>query len=442
MSSMRARVDELRAFAGSVADEGIATAVLLGMGGSSLAPEVMRKVLGAHLLDLIVLDTTHPSAVRNVESMLDLDRTLFIVASKSGTTTETLSHLAYFSSKIGPGHFAAITDPGSPLEERARTEGFRNVFTNPPDIGGRYSALSLFGLVPAALIGADVEVLLEIADEMARACRGTDIEKNPGARLGIAIGEAARDGRDKLTLTRLRPMEALGVWIEQLITESTGKEGKGIVPVVDEPRGTKYGDDRFFVNYMDPPTDPVGGFSIEPVGAQQLGGEFFRWEFATAVAGAILGINPFDQPDVESAKQATRAFLSGSATDAVALPSAREVLDSVKPGDYIALQAYIEPNEANARVLDLYRVRLLIEHGVATTLGFGPRFLHSTGQLHKGGADNVVAIQIVDAEPPRDVKIPGAPYTFGELLRAQADGDAQALHDRGRRVARITTADL
>ena len=442
MTAMRARAPELDTFAAQARAEGFTTAVLLGMGGSSLAPEVLRDTFGARAgIDLVVLDTTHPGAIARVEASLDLDRTLFIVASKSGRTIETLSHLAYFSSKVPASHFVAITDPGTSLGERARAEGFREVFVNPPDIGGRYSALSMFGLVPAALLGIDVGVLLDGAAEMARACEASD---GPGASLGFAIGDAALAGRDKCTIVLPSELRSLGVWIEQLIAESTGKEGKGIVPVVDEPRGEPEdtGDDRLFVAYgeVGVPGDAV--VRLPACSASDLGGEFFRWEFATAVACAVLGINAFDQPNVEEAKAATAAILSGDAVAEPAMDDVPATFATVKPGEYVAIQAYIDPTPENHALLTEARAGLCETLGVATTLGFGPRFLHSTGQLHKGGANNVVCLQIVDPDAGPDTAIPGASYTFGQLIRAQALGDLQALRARGRRVARTSLLDM
>ena len=318
---MRTGVDELETFAERAAADGFETAVLLGMGGSSLAPEVIMRTLGAAegALDLIVLDTTHPVTVQRLTQQLELRRTLFIVASKSGTTTETLSHFAHIWDATPNGNqFVAITDPGTPLETLARDHGFRAVFANPPDIGGRYSALSLFGLVPAAIIGAPLIELLDGASEMRRRCERPAWE-NPGASLGAAMGEFAGSGRDKLTLFLPRPTASLGDWIEQLIAESTGKEDKGILPIVGEPPGAPdvYGKDRVFVKMDEADLQPLddAGHAVvtvsdEVVGAAGLGGEFFRWEMATAVAGHVLGVNPFDQPNVQEAKDATKEILA------------------------------------------------------------------------------------------------------------------------------------
>lgn len=436
MGAMRERAPGLRAFADAVVSDGIRTVVLLGMGGSSLAPEVLRETFGSTAIELIVLDTTHPAAVARVEASLDLDATLFIVASKSGSTIETRSHMAYFSHRAKPDRFVAITDPGTSLEAHARDAGFREVFLNPPDIGGRYSALSLFGLVPAALLGVDLDVLLGAAEAMAEACRAED--GGPGASLGIAIGEAARGGGDKLTLRLPPALASLGVWIEQLVAESSGKEGRGIVPVVDEPALDEYGSDRTFVVYGD--QSAPSATRLPDAGSNDLGAEFFRWEFATAVACAVLGVNAFDQPNVEEAKKAAGEILAEGAGQP-GFDDVEALLGSVQPGDYIAIQAYLDPTPDNTDMLRALRARLGRTYGVATTLGFGPRFLHSTGQLHKGGANSVVCLQVVDRSRDVDVEIPGAPYTFGALLDAQALGDLRALRARGRRVAR-TSLDM
>ena len=454
------QVEDLEAFAASAAADGIAHVVLLGMGGSSLAPEVLATSLERPpgqpgQPELIVLDTTDPAEIAAVEARIDLARTLFVVASKSGTTLETLSHLAYFWERVPDGaHFVCITDPGTPLEATARERGFRRVFANPPEIGGRYSALSYFGLVPAALVGVDLAALLDSAVEMRHACDScVPAADNPGAWLGAALGAAAQAGRDKCTLVLPEGVAAFGGWVEQLIAESTGKRGTGILPVAGEPLGPPavYGDDRLFVALYDPGEGDHEGLEAlqragHPVvtlpfaGPAQLGGEFFRWEFATAVAGHVLGIHPFDQPNVQQAKDATARILDGAAVDA-ATPPLDELLASVGEGDYIALQAFLPRTEAHAAALQAARVRLRDRYRVATTVGFGPRFLHSTGQLHKGGAANGVFIQIA-GEDRDDLAIPGAPYSFGQLKQAQALGDLDALRSLGRRVACATIEDL
>ena len=455
--AMTARIEDLEALAASAAADGIAHVVLLGMGGSSLAPEVFATSFerASGRPELIVLDTTDPAEIAAVEAAVDLARTLFVVASKSGTTLETLSHLAYFWERVPDGaHFVCVTDPGTSLEATARERGFRAVFANPPEIGGRYSALSYFGLVPAALLGVDLVALLESAVAMQHACRScVPAADNPGAWLGAALGAAAGAGRDKCTLVLPEGVAAFGGWVEQLIAESSGKRGTGILPVTGEPLGPPevYGDDRLFVALRGPDGGGHEGLAAlahagHPVvelpfaGPARLGGEFFRWEFGTAVAGHLLGIHPFDQPNVQQAKDATARILGGAAVDA-STPPAGEVLASVGAGDYIALQAFLPRTEAHAAALQATRVRLRDRYRVATTVGFGPRFLHSTGQLHKGGPANGVFLQIA-GDDPDDLPIPGAPYSFGQLKQAQALGDLDALRSLGRRVARVTIEDL
>ena len=437
---MREHMDQLQEFAESCA--GFERIVLLGMGGSSLAPEVFSRTFGGK--PLIALDTTHPEAVLAAEKGGDLRSTLFIVASKSGGTVETLSHFAYFYSKVkDASQFVAITDPDTPLEALARSKGFRRVFLNPADIGGRYSALSYFGLVPAALIGVDVHALLDSAEEMACACaEWVPVSDNPGLWLGALMGEAAKADRDKLTLLLPDEVAAFGAWLEQLIAESTGKEGTGIVPVDGEPPGPPavYGDDRLFVSLgVETALEPSVVIPFE--GANKLGAEFFRWEFATAVAGHILGIHPFDQPNVQEAKDATRRLLEADALPTEPYDDLGALLEGVRPGDYLAIQAYLPRTPENTSRLQAARMKLRDRLRVATTLGFGPRFLHSTGQLHKGGPAIGVFVQVVD-EPSLDLPIPGKPYTFRRLLDAQAAGDLQALRARDRRVARVRLSDL
>jgi glucose-6-phosphate isomerase len=450
VGAMRGRVDELEAFAQAAASDGLGTAVLLGMGGSSLAPEVLMSTFGAAggALELIVLDTTHPATIERVTAELDLDRTLFVVASKSGTTIETRSHLEHFWRLVPDGgRFVAITDPGSPLGDLARQRGFRSCFENPDDIGGRYSALSLFGLVPAALIGAPLHELLDGADAMA-AATGPSVAapENPGAILGATLGEAARAGLDKLTLALPEEIASLGDWIEQLVAESTGKERVGIVPVVGEPLAgpDAYGDDRVFVASGEreglDPLDRAGHLVLRlPYeGEAGLGGEFFRWELATAVAGHVLGINPFDQPNVQEAKDATAEVLAAGRAESPELDDAGALLARVSPGDYVAITAFVDRTAETEAELQRVRRAIRDRHRVATTVGFGPRFLHSTGQLHKGGPDEGVFLQVVDAGRDADVAIPGRAYSFGTLIDAQALGDLRALRARGRRVARVT----
>ncbi len=448
----QARVPEFEMLRQDVIADGFTTALLLGMGGSSLAPEVMHQSFGKrdNGLRLLVLDSTDPRQVADIEATLDLDRTLFIVSSKSGSTIETLSHLAYFWELVPNGRdFIAITDYGTGLERIGRNRKFRAVFINPPDIGGRYSALSCFGLVPAVLCGIDAGALLEQADRMAGFCEpGIPARLNPGAWLGAALGEAALRGRDKLTLVLPAEIESLGHWIEQLVAESTGKQGKGIVPIEAEELGPPdvYGSDRVFVAMGEHPAlDPIEAVGhpvlrIPYEGPLSLGAEFWRWEFATAVACHVLGVNPFDQPNVQEAKEATAVVLAGGGGDA-STPSLEDVLALVRPGDYLAILAYL-PREP-ATLARLRRVRHLLRdrYRVATTVGFGPRFLHSTGQLHKGGPNSGVFIQVVD-EPGVDRPVPGQPYTFAELEAAQALGDLDTLRRHGRRVTRVSLEAL
>jgi hypothetical protein len=401
---------------------------------------------------LTVLDSTDPAEVIVLTQGLDLHKTLFVVASKSGTTIETTSHLAYFWDLIPDGkHFVAITDPGTQLEAVARERAFRRVFLAPDSIGGRYSALSPFGLVPAALIGIDIGALLDRACRMQQACQdNSDAAQNPGARLGAVIGEAAAHGQDKLTLVLPERYAPLGVWLEQLLAESTGKLGKGIVPVDGEPLGAAnlYGPDRIFVTYKDDERleglaaagHPVVRLRIDD--PLDLGAEFYRWEFGTAVAGHVLGINPFDQPNVQQAKDAAAAVLGGKSSDGARRNlSVAELKTQLRPGGYLALQAYMPRDEGLRARLEDVRRRMQARYGVATSLQFGPRYLHSTGQVHKGGPNSGVFVQIVDTVE-QDLPIPGKDYSFGTLLRAQADGDLMALGENVRRATRVSLAEL
>jgi transaldolase/glucose-6-phosphate isomerase len=452
---MRPLVPDLQAFAEGCAADGLADAVLLGMGGSSLAPEVFRSVFGVApgMLDLHVLDTTHPDQILALERRLDLERTLFVASSKSGTTIETRASLAHFWSASGgdAARFVAITDPGTPLADLGIERGFRRVFENPPGIGGRYSALSLFGLVPAALIGADLDGLLDRAERMMAAC-GPEVPaaESPAMWLGAVLGEAGLAGRDKLTLVLPEGIEAFGWWIEQLVAESTGNEGRGIVPVEGEGLGRSevYGDDRLFVGlgeagFLTDLEEAGHPAVVLPFGEPlDLGGQLFEWELATAVAGHVLRIHPFDQPDVGAAKEATARALAAPAGAAPDPGNLSDLLGSVRGGrDYLAIQAFLPRNGATADRLQRVRVGLRDRLRVATTVGFGPRFLHSTGQLHKGGPGTGAFVQVVE-DPNEDLEVPGEGYTFGRLLRAQADGDLQALRDRGRRVVRVGLREL
>jgi glucose-6-phosphate isomerase len=417
---MREDVELLLTFADLVVDR-IDAVVLLGMGGSSLAPEVIKRTFRQETFH--VLDTTHPQAIRDLERQLDLGRTLFISASKSGSTLETRSHTEYFWKRSPAGeNFAAITDPGSALEQLALDRDFGAVFAGEPTIGGRYSALSPFGMVPAALMGIDVERFLTRAVEMAEACRLS--QGNPGLELGLSLGESWKEGRDKVCIS---PNPAgFGLWVEQLIAESTGKDGKGLVPAPEEPND---GPDR---QWQD----------VRIADEYELAQELFRWEFATAVAGSILGINPFDQPNVQSAKDKTAEILaSGDDPQVEPEGSADELFAQARPGDYVAILAFVNPTQANEIRLRALADRAREATGCAVTWGFGPRYLHSTGQLHKGGPDTGLFLQVVD-DTGDEIPIPGQPFGFGKLIRAQAAGDFASLQERGRRAARIRLEDI
>jgi transaldolase / glucose-6-phosphate isomerase len=453
------QLDDVRAFAEELRREGFTDCALLGMGGSSLAPEVLWQTFGASEggLKLHVLDSTHPDAIAALEAKLPLDRTLFLLSSKSGGTLEPRSMHAHFHALAPDGRqWAAVTDPGTSLEQLAREQGFRRVFHGAADIGGRYSALSAFGVVPAALIGADVRGLLERAEVAARAA---DPSLPPGHApalwLGCALGELAKSGRDKLTFVVDPPLRSLGLWLEQLIAESTGKHGKGIVPIADEPLAPPeaYGDDRVFVHLhstqgegdadahakLDALAEAGHPMIAVPFDeALDLGALFFHFELAVAVAGAVIGVNPFDQPDVQSAKDATVATIEAYARDGSfpaeesvrgeqAASALRELLDAkAREGAYVATMAYLAPAPALDAALTQLRTAIRQRTRAATTVGYGPRFLHSTGQLHKGGAPSGVFLQLVDSSDA-NVEIPGQQYDFAALVRAQAIGDGQAL---------------
>mgnify|MGYP005832275485 CR=1 FL=1 len=482
---MAAEMDALNAFAEEIAAEGFDHVVLLGMGGSSLAPQVFMSTF-SHAPGrppLTVLDSSHPAMVRRAADGLDLARTLFIVSSKSGGTIEPLSLFRFFYEAVGKvkgdhgRNFVAVTDPGSGLEALAAQKALRRVFSSPPEVGGRYSALSVFGLVPTALIGVDLPRLLDRALTMAQAAHYcVPTAENPALALGAALGELALAGRDKVTFFASPSVVSLGTWLEQLLAESTGKHGKGLVPVEGEPPAGPegYGQDRFFVylrlegddnEALDKAVDrleaaghPVAHIRLEC--KENLGGEFFRWEMATAAAGAALGINPFDQPDVELAKRKARELMAafqktgrlpaeepaltdgdlqvfGEAGSAASLAAALQAfLEQARPGDYVALMAYTPYGGEIEAGLGRLRLALRDRLRLATTVGYGPRFLHSTGQLHKGGPNTGLFIQITHA-PEADVAIPGEPYSFGTLIAAQAQGDYQALRERGRRLIRF-----
>jgi len=417
---MRERIGDLQRFADEVGSPGVIdTFVLLGMGGSSLAPIVLKQSFGAGSLH--VLDTTHPAMIRHSAEMLDLDRTLFIASSKSGTTLETRSHLDFFWERNGGRgeFFVAITDPGSELEGLARERDFLEVFAGEPTIGGRYSALSPFGMVPAALLGLDLEGFFDRTAEMVEACRAAD--GNPGLELGQQLGEGWRAGRDKVCVDETPG--GFGLWAEQLIAESTGKDGKGLVPAPGEsPEGRDR--QRGEVRLEDP---------------YELGQEFFRWEFAVAVAGSYLEINPFDQPNVQAAKDKTNEVLAAGDVELEPESSPEELFAQANEGDYVAIQAFIDPMQEGKLQALIERARR--ETGCVVTHGLGPRYLHSTGQLHKGGPNTGLFLQVVD-DPGEELPIPGKPFGFARLIRAQAAGDFESLKERGRRVARIRLEDV
>jgi glucose-6-phosphate isomerase len=473
-------IPRLQALAHTVGTEGFTDVVLLGMGGSSLAPEVLRQVLGVApgYPRFSMLDSVDPDAVR--AAMENADTSVFVLASKSGSTIEPNVMAAEARRRVlAAGHaqwgqrFIAITDEHSPLHRRAIAERFREIFVNPADIGGRFSALSFFGLVPAALMGADLHGLTDAAKQMERACRVQTAKDNPGLALGALMAAGAQNGRDKLTLLLPEELQSFGLWVEQLIAESTGKHGKGVVPIVGETVDS-LGSDRLAVSVTvsrDAPDHPV----IERVRAASvplatlpmaditsIGAEFLRWEIATAAAGALMGINPFDEPNVQQAKDATRALLdvytsqnrlpipephaamdgarlalSTAAEDALTGASPISFLQLLRPADYFALLAYLPPGEPeHSAALRQFRTAVGRATGCATMFGYGPRYLHSTGQLHKGGPNNGAFI-VITAEPAPDLPIPGEPFSFGVLEMAQAIGDFQSLDRAGRRALHI-----
>jgi transaldolase/glucose-6-phosphate isomerase len=501
-AAMRPRVAALQALGTEARAEGTRDAVVLGMGGSSLAPEVFARTFGpapGHPR-LTVLDSTHPVAVAGLAARLDLARTLFVVSSKSGTTTEMLSFFYLFWDRAGQSappagrgrHFVAVTDPGTPLARLAQERRFRALVEAPPDVGGRYSALTPFGLVPAGLLGVDLADLLERGREMAEECGGeVAAADNPGLRLGAALGELTLAGRDKVTFAATPGLASFPLWLEQLIAESTGKIGRGIVPVAGEPLGPPeaYGEDRFFVGLLlgdetaglgerldalERAGHPVARFRL--AAPADLAREMFRWEVAVAAAGSVIGVHPFNQPDVQLAKElAGKAMKEQAAAHAAGLDAAAAQgsagaaagegdaaagsgggadgavraaepaalgralagwLAGAGPGSYLGLQAYLAPSDATGAALSALQAELSRRTRFATTLGYGPRFLHSTGQLHKGGPASGRFLQLVDAAD-EDLPVPETSYTFGTLIRAQAEGDRQALLQRGRRVLRV-----
>jgi glucose-6-phosphate isomerase len=479
---------ELRRFVTDIKKSGFKEVVLLGMGGSSLCPEVLRLTFGTKpgFLRLHVLDTTDPGAIAAVDKKINLKKTLFLMSSKSGGTIEVVSLFKYFWARLeksvgkNPGrHFVAITDPDTSLGTLAKEKKFRNIFLSRSDVGGRFSALTFFGLVPAALIGLDIQKLLDRALHMADIC-GPDVpaEDNPGLLLGAWLAAGKEVGRDKMTLVTSPELGSFGLWVEQLIAESTGKDGSGILPVESEAlaRPESYGRDRLFVyvrlkkskkarrdlllDALEKRGHPV--FRIELNDSYDLAGEFFRWEMATAVAGQILGINPFDEPNVSESKANTLKVLARFEADKVLpetppllqeknmkawrlpapakasglSPLINSFLAAKKAGDYLAIMAYVTPSPSHHAALQKFRNKIGQATGLATTLGYGPRFLHSTGQLHKGGGGNGLFIQIT-SDDARDLEIPGSVTRFGILKRAQALGDMLALRNHKRRTLRF-----
>lgn len=489
------QLDEINEFVASVVKDGFKKVLLLGMGGSSLAPEVFRNTFGIKegFLDLAVLDSTNPEQVKSLEDKFSVDETLFIVSTKSGGTVETFSFMKYFfnktlnkvgKEKVG-SHFVAITDPGSGLESTAKQLNFRKIFLNDPNIGGRYSALSLFGIVPAALIGVDVKGILKLAEAYSYSTKSNNCNTNEAAKLGLAVGLLAKNNIDKLTFIYSKKFKYFGAWVEQLIAESTGKIGKGILPVVDEEifPPEKYLTDRVFVhtffkseNNSNEKLDLIKNSDFpfienEIENINEIGVEFFKWEIATIVASWVIKIQPFDQPNVESAKIVARKMVqefkeTGKLSD---LPISCEekgikiasdfnsktikeqfekffslIVEMKKhtPLPYLSIQAYLNMDEENNSLLQNFRTAVQSKYNIATTLGFGPRFLHSTGQLHKGDAGNGLFIQIIH-EPNVDLQIPDeagreeSSISFGVLVKAQAFGDRQALVDNQRKVITI-----
>lgn len=467
---MRQQHEQLTQCVAAAHDLKIKDVVLLGMGGSSLGPEVFRTVFGTQKGSprLWVLDSTVPGWVRQVTKSITPTRTLFLVASKSGGTIEVMSLFGHFWNLVtkakgnhGGKHFVAITDPGTGLEQMAKEYGFGQIFSNPPDIGGRYSVLSLFGLVPAALLGLNIMRLLDRAAGMAEQCRkADDAHSNPGVYLGAAMGSLAKAGRDKVTVLSSPALSAFGLWAEQLLAESTGKEGTGLIPIAQEPllRPGTYGTDRFFV-YLRLKGDknqaldravqalvkakhPVLKFDLRD--RYDLGAEFFRWEFATAVAGHLLGIHPFDQPNVQESKDNTNRVLESfhstgrlpEQTSHPAKDSAQAISSLLQPGTYVSILAYTTPAKSFEAAIRRLRQALMAQYKIATTFGYGPRYLHSTGQLHKGGPSTGVFLELVDGMAP-DLSIPAKPFTFGTLAKAQATGDIESLRAHHRHAIRV-----
>lgn len=476
---MESEIPALQSFAEEAKAERIRQVLLLGMGGSSLAPEVFSKIIGPAegYPRLAILDSSDPDAVRASIEVFDPAQTLYVVSTKSGGTTETLSFFKTFYNQaldaLGRNragkHFIAITDPGSKLVELAKQNQFRRIFLNDPNIGGRYSALSYFGLVPAGLLGLDLEILLQRAIELAKLCRQTPEHENPGVRLGLALASLAKAGRDKATFLAPKSLASFGDWVEQLIAESTGKAGTGILPVVGESRvePTAYREDRVFLQMQlagEETSESLEALAsaghpwirLEWQDLYDLGAQYFLWEFATAVAGYGLGIHPFNQPNVEAAKVRARRFMDEYAKSGKLpkgegqKPSGKALLgflQQAEAGDYIALQAYVNPTTENHSALQDLRELVQRKTKLASTLGFGPRFLHSTGQLHKGDGGNGLFVQFVSLTKGGDLPIPveagaeDSEISYGVLKQAQALGDAQALRQAGRRVLTLEVAE-
>jgi glucose-6-phosphate isomerase len=483
---MREYVADLKAFATEIRRLGFTNVLLLGPGGSSLAAEVMSRIFGVKVgfPDLLVLDSADPATVKTALARVQLARTLFIVSSKSGIAADMNALYRFFRGQVDQGkvpkpgqHFVAVTDPGTPLEKLAKDASFRRIFLNHPSIGGRFSALSFFGLVPAALTGIDVDTLLERAGQMVAACGdAVPVRENPALSLGAMLAGAAQQGRDKITLVLSEKIRPLGAWIEQLVATSTAKNGKGLIPIDGEPLGpgAAFGPDRAFVALtladesphpelagLEAAGHPVHRITVKDL--HDLGAEFFRWELAVAAAGSLLGINPFDEPELDAAREAVENILvgykrskrlpeqpvncdsdgvqlsgspagkSGSLADGV-----RQFLQQVEPGDYVAILAYVHPDDATDQTLLGLRTLIRDRLGVATTLGYGPRALHSTGQLHRAGPRSVVALQLV-VDDKDDIGIPGEVFGLATLRGAQALADLETLRKAGRRVIRLQT---
>ncbi len=474
--TMHEQLKDFVEFADEIKSEGFKHIVLLGMGGSSLAPEVFQKIFGnkKNNPEIIVLDSTHPHAVRDLENRIDLKQTIFLISSKSGTTIETISLFRYFWDKVSRAskncgsHFIAITDPKTPLEKLAEERGFRRIFQANPDVGGRYSALTAFGLLPASLIGMDVHQFIDRAWIMSESCAFcVSSNESSGLILGASLGELANMGRDKVTFFSSPSISSFPDWIEQLIAESTGKDEKGIIPIVNEPliSPEKYKEDRFFIYFFTEKDDnseleklkkalekkghPT--ISINLTDKVNLSQEIYVWELAVATAGSIIGINPFNQPNVQMAKDLARKMMDEAESkirdeeiiETVSIENEKRLANAIKDWlamaknrDYVSIQAYLSPTTETKKTLQILRLELLNRLQLATTLGYGPRFLHSTGQLHKGGPNSGLFIQLID-EPEEDLEVPETNYTFGTLIRAQAQGDYKALKQLGRRVLRI-----